>query len=97
MRAAWYERQGPAAEVLTVGDLPDPVPGEGEVLVRITRSGQNPIDTKRRAGGPPMAYPRIIPGFDGAGVIEAVGPGVDAGRKGERVWVWEGQLGRAMG
>ena len=50
MRAAWYERTGPAAEVLTVGELPVPEPGPGEVLVRIAASGINPADVKRRAG-----------------------------------------------
>ena len=49
MLAAWYERPGPAAEVLDVGEMADPEPGPGEVRVRVTRSGVNPGDTKKRA------------------------------------------------
>ena len=45
MLAAWYDRQGPAAEVLQVGQLSDPDPGPGEVRVRLTLSGINPGDT----------------------------------------------------
>jgi NADPH:quinone reductase-like Zn-dependent oxidoreductase len=79
VHAVWYDRQGPAAEVLTVGDLPDPQPGPGEVRVRLTFSGINPGDTKKRRGwlGSSMPYPRVIPYSDGAGVIDAVGQGVD--------------------
>src|SRR5438309_1628303 len=50
MRAAWYERTGPAREVLQVGELPEPEPGPGEVRVRLTRSGVNPGDVKKREG-----------------------------------------------
>jgi NADPH2:quinone reductase len=99
MRAAWYERQGPAREVLQVGDLPDPDPAPGEVRVRVRLSGVNPGDTKKRDGwlGNPMAFPRVIPHSDGAGVIDKVGDGVDASRVGERVWVWGAQSYRAHG
>jgi NADPH2:quinone reductase len=98
MKAAWYERNGPAASVLTVGELPDPVPGPGEVLVLVHVSGANPSDVKSRAGARGgMAFPRIVPHSDGAGVIEAVGPGVDTGRIGERVWLWNGQWRRPFG
>ncbi len=100
MKAVWYERFGPASEVLSFGALPDPAPGPGEVLVRLHASGVNPSDVKLRAGaraGAAMAWPRIVPHSDGAGVIEAVGDGVDAARKGERVWIWNGQWQRAMG
>src|SRR5215211_7473166 len=48
MLAAWYERPGPAADVLHVGEMADPVPGPGEVRVRLTFSGINPGDTKKR-------------------------------------------------
>src|SRR3712207_4189932 len=67
--AAWYERQGPAADVLQVGDLPTPEPGPGEVRVRLRLSGVNPGDTEKRSGwlGNPMAFPRIVPDSDGAG------------------------------
>jgi NADPH:quinone reductase-like Zn-dependent oxidoreductase len=98
MRAAWYDRNGPAREVLTVGQLPDPVPGQGEVLVDVKVSGANPSDVKSRAGARGgMAFPRIVPHSDGAGVIEAVGSGVDKRRVGERVWLWNGQWRRPFG
>lgn len=101
MRAITYDRFGPAADVLTLTDLPAPDPGPGEVLVRLTRSGVNPSDVKARAGSRPgvtsPAFPLIIPHSDGAGVIEAVGDGIDAGRKGQRVWLWNGQWQRPFG
>ncbi len=96
MRCAWWERNGPAAEVLTLGEMPAPSPGPGEVLVRVHASGVNPSDVKSRLGRPP-AFPRIIPHSDGAGVIEAVGEGVPASRIGQRVWLWNGQWKRAFG
>ncbi len=58
MRAAWYERNGPAREVLTYGDMPDPEPGPGEVRVRLQASGVNPSDWKTRSGSRPMVAPR---------------------------------------
>lgn len=98
MKAAWYDRNGAASAVLTVGDLPDPVPGVGEVLVRVKLTGVNPSDVKSRAGTRGgMAFPRIVPQSDGAGVIEALGPGVDQRRLGERVWLWNGQWRRPFG
>jgi NADPH:quinone reductase-like Zn-dependent oxidoreductase len=62
-------------------------------------SGINPSDTKRRAGWrkEPLAHPQIIPHSDGAGVVEAVGGGVEESRIGERVWLWNAQRGRAAG
>jgi NADPH:quinone reductase-like Zn-dependent oxidoreductase len=98
MRAVWYERNGPAAEVLTLGETPTPSPGPGEVLVRLATSGVNPSDWKTRSGrARPIAWPRIIPHSDGAGTIEAVGEGVDRARLGERVWIWNGQWKRPFG
>ncbi|NGM20756.1 NADPH:quinone reductase [Roseomonas stagni] len=97
MRAAWYERTGPAREVIVVGEMPTPSPGPGEVLVRLATSGVNPSDWKARGGSRPMLAPRIIPHSDGAGTIEAVGDGVDAARIGGRVWIWNGQWQRALG
>jgi NADPH:quinone reductase len=90
MRAVWYERQGPATEVLQVGELPDPEPGPGEVRVRIRYSGVNPGDTKKRRGwlGSAMSYPRVIPHSDGAGIVDSVGEGVDQGGVGRRVWIY---------
>jgi NADPH2:quinone reductase len=98
MRAAWHTEFGPAAEVLQIGELDTPEPGEGEVLVRVCASGINPLDVKKRAGARgALEVDRAIPHYDGAGVIDAVGPGVDAGRIGERVWLFEGQFGRWLG
>lgn len=99
MRAAWYERQSPARDVLVVGELPEPVPATGEVRVRLSRSGVNTGDVKKRAGwlGSTMSYPRVVPHSDGAGVIDAVGDTVGAARTGQRVWVWGAQSYRAFG
>jgi NADPH2:quinone reductase len=98
MKAAWYERNGPANEVFVVGDWPEPTPtpGLGEVRVKLATSGVNPSDVKSRASRPPSA-PRIIAHSDGAGIIESVGAGVDQGRIGQRVWIWNGQWQRPMG
>lgn len=92
MRAAFWRRQGPAREVLEIGTMPKPAPREGEVLVRIAASGVNPHDTKRRAGWMPVPPPQgpVIPHSDGAGVIEAIGPGVHPARLGQRVWLFRG-------
>jgi NADPH:quinone reductase len=98
MRAVWYDRQGPANEVIITGELPTPEPGPGEVRIRLEASGVNPSDTYRRRGAVPAEYPRVIPNSDGAGVIDKVGNGVSATRVGERVWLYNGQRnGRWMG
>src|SRR3954451_5843434 len=99
VRAVWYDWQGPASEVLQRGEVPDPRPGPGEVRVRVRFSGVNPGDTKKRRGwlGSSMPFPRVIPHSDGAGVIDAVGAGVDAARTGRRVWVLGAQSYRAFG
>src|SRR4051794_30404830 len=99
MKAAWYERPGPAREVLEVGEMADPEPGPGEVRVRLAFSGINPGDTKKRADwvGYGLPYPRVIPHSDGAGSVDAVGDGVDRSRLGERVWVYGAQSYRPFG
>jgi NADPH2:quinone reductase len=98
MKAVWYERTGPAREVLQHGEVPTPTPGRGQVLIRVHASGVNPSDAGMRAGPAPMAYPRIIPNSDGAGVVEAVGPETPARWLGRRVWFYNGQRnGRAFG
>ncbi len=89
MKAALYEATGPARDVLKVTEIERPEPGPGEVRVRVAVSGINPTDVKARSG----AVPRPIDGFqipdqDGAGVIDAVGPGVDPARVGQRVWLF---------
>jgi NADPH2:quinone reductase len=100
MKAAWYERKGPAREVLRLGERPTPEPAAGEVRVRVARSAVNPSDTKQRGGARgnvTMPFPWVIPHQDGAGTIDSVGPGVDPARIGERVWVYEATLGRFNG
>ncbi len=99
MRAAYYEKQGAAKEVIHYQEMSIPEPGAGEVRVKIYASGVNPSDTKSRSGwgGIEQKFERIIPHQDGAGVIESVGENVDKSRIGERVWIYEAQLGRAFG
>jgi NADPH2:quinone reductase len=99
MLAAWYEQPGAAADVLHVGEMADPVPGPGEVRIRLTFSGINPGDTKKRGDwvGHGMPYRRVVPHSDGSGVIDAVGDGVDRARLGERVWVYGAQSYRPFG
>lgn len=100
MKAVWYERKGPAREVLQFGERPTPQPGPGEVRVRVHISAVNPSDTKTRGGARAnlaMPFPVIVPHQDGAGVIDAVGPGVDPARVGQRVWIYEATLARAHG
>jgi NADPH2:quinone reductase len=89
MRAALFDSHGPAQQVLRVEEIDRPDPGPGEVRVRIELSGVNPTDWKSRSGATPRPMAGFqIPHHDGAGVIDAVGEGVDPGRDGERVWVW---------
>lgn len=99
MKAAWYEKQGPAAQVLIVGEMPDPKPEQGEVRIRVVASGVNPGDIKKRqdALGVGMPFPRVIPHSDGAGTIDRVGEGVPASRVGERVWCFGAQSYRPFG
>ncbi|MGE5132808.1 MAG: NADPH:quinone reductase [Gemmatimonadota bacterium] len=97
MKAALYDRTGPA-DVLRVEEVDRPEPGPGEVRVLVQVSAVNPTDYKARSG----ATPRPIDGFqiphqDGAGVIDAVGEGVDPARVGQRVWLWLAAAGRRWG
>jgi NADPH2:quinone reductase len=97
MRAAIYRTTGDA-DVLEVTDIKTPGPGPGQVRVRLHASGINPTDVKSRSG----ATPRVIDGFqvphhDGAGVIDAVGAGIDLGRIGEHVWVMLAANGNPYG
>lgn len=99
MRAAWFDSFGSARDVLQIGNQETPMAGPGEVLVRLATSGVNPSDVKKRAGSFPNLLDGgfVIPNSDGAGIIEAVGDGVDAGRVGERAWVYQAQYGRRFG
>ena len=101
MHAITYSRFGPAAEVLSLSELPTPDPGPGEVLVEISHSGVNPSDVKARSGARPGVtkppFDLIIPHSDGAGRIVAVGDGVDSARIGQAVWIWNGQWQRPFG
>jgi NADPH2:quinone reductase len=99
MRAAWYEIQGAARDVLVAGEMPDPEPGPGEVRIRIVASGVNPGDVKKRQDsfGYGMPYPRVIPHSDGAGTVDRVGDGVPTSRVGERVWCYGAQSYRPFG
>jgi NADPH2:quinone reductase len=99
MQAAWYESQGAARLVLVVGSMPDPHPGPGEVRIRISASGINPGDLKKREDsfGLGMTYPRVIPHSDGAGIVDEVGGGVSAERIGQRVWCFGAQSYRPYG
>jgi NADPH:quinone reductase len=99
MKAAWYERQGPAREVLTVGEMPDPIPGAGEVRIRIAASGINPGDVKKRENtfSYGMPYPRVIPHSDGAGRVDQLGAGVQSEWMGRSVWCYGAQSYRPFG
>ncbi len=99
MQAVWYERNGPAKDVLIQGTLSDPVPAEGELLVEIHASGINPSDVKRRDGwrGQAIAFDRVIPHNDGAGVVLSVGEGADPAWIGQRVWLHSAGWRRPFG
>ncbi|WP_138934380.1 NADPH:quinone reductase [Roseovarius arcticus] len=101
MRAAFYSRFGPAADVIELGEVATPQPGPGEVRVKVLYSGVNPSDAKARSGTRPGVtkppYDRVIPHSDGSGIIDAVGGGVDAARVGQPVWIWNGAWQRADG
>ena len=98
MRAIVYSQPG-GPEVLRLVERELPEPGPGEVRVRVQVSGVNPTDWKsrRRGSGGGLAFPEMVPNQDGAGIVDAVGDGVDPGRIGERVWLWEAAWQRANG
>ena len=99
MKAAWYEKQGVARDVLTIGEMDDPQPLAGEVRIRVAFSGINPGDVKKRedAFGVGMPYPRVIPHSDGAGTVDAAGEGVSPEWMGRRVWCYGAQSYRPFG
>ena len=99
MKAAWYDKQGPARDVLVVGEMRDPIPAEGEVRIRMAASGINPGDVKKRsdAFGVGMPYPRVIPHSDGAGRVDQLGAGVPSEWMGRSVWCYGAQSYRPFG
>ena len=96
MKAALYSQNGPALDVLVVGELPIPLVQAGEVIFELHTSGVNPSDVKSRLSRP-VNFNFIVPHSDGAGVIVEAGAGVPRSRIGERVRIWNGQWQRAMG
>src|SRR4051812_41333462 len=97
MKAIIYRDPGDP-DVLQLVDRDVPTPGPGEVRVRVAVSGVNPTDWKTRSGATnPMSFPEVTPHLDGAGVIDAVGAGVDQGRVGQRVWLFMATAGRPTG
>jgi NADPH2:quinone reductase len=98
MKSIVYTRHG-ASDVLTLVERPVPVPGPGEVRVKVHFSGVNPTDWKTRAAPVfgPLPEQGQVPNQDGSGVIDAVGEGVPTDRIGERVWLWEAAWQRADG
>ncbi|MDQ0789797.1 NADPH:quinone reductase [Streptomyces sp. B3I8] len=97
MKAIIYRANG-GPEVLELVERDLPAPGPGEVRVRVAVSGVNPTDWKSREGANgPKAFPEVTPNLDGGGTIDAVGEGVDAGRVGERVWLYLAAAGRPTG
>jgi NADPH:quinone reductase-like Zn-dependent oxidoreductase len=90
MKAAVIDHYG-GPEVLHLADVPDPTPGEGEVLVRVAAASVNPVDTRDRSGDTrgwrPLEFPAII-GWDVSGTVVALGPGVTGHAVGDRVFGW---------
>jgi len=95
MKAAFLETTG-GPEVLKVGDVPQPAPKAGEILIKVTAAALNPMDTYIRAGAVTMPLPKpFITGTDVAGTVSAVGPNVKRFKPGDRVWGSnQGLLGR---
>ncbi len=98
MRAGWFERTGPAADVIEIGERTTPTPAAGEVMIRLHASGVNPSDYKRRGNlNVPIEFPRVIPHSDGAGVVAGLGAGVRGFAEGDRVWCYNAQWARPDG
>ena len=96
MKAVVYSQPGDS-NVLRLTERPVPEPGPGEVRVRVHVSGVNPTDWKQRSGSRGPSTVEQVPNQDGAGVVDAVGPGVGPDRVGQRVWLWEASWQRADG
>jgi NADPH:quinone reductase-like Zn-dependent oxidoreductase len=90
MKAVRFDQYGPVG-VLDVREVPTPEPGQGQVLVRVKAAGINPGEAKIREGFLDALFPATFPsvqGSDFAGVVERVGPGVDAVTAGDDVIGW---------
>jgi NADPH:quinone reductase len=85
MRAVVYSELGPSS-VLSLVERDLPEPGPGEVRVRLVRAGVNPTDWKFRANRQ-QPFDEVVPGQDGAGVVDALGEGVEGYAVGDRVWL----------
>jgi NADPH2:quinone reductase len=97
MKAIIYRDNG-GPDVLQFVERDRPVPGPGEVRVRVAVSGTNPTDWQARSGiAHRKMFPEVTPHLDGAGVIDAAGEGVDQGRVGQRVWLFLAAAGRPTG
>lgn len=99
MKAIVYSKTGDPS-VLHLVDREVLEPGAGEVRVRIVISGVNPTDWKSRRGsvsGAPLPFPEVVPNQDGAGVVDAVGVGVENIKVGDRVWLALAAYQRASG
>src|ERR1700745_1286127 len=98
MKAALYDKHGPAAEVLRVEEVDLPEPGPGEVRGKVAVSAIKPTDYKSLSGATPRPMAALqLPHHDGAGVIDAVGEAVAPARVGQRVWTWLAAAGRRWG
>jgi NADPH:quinone reductase-like Zn-dependent oxidoreductase len=97
MKAAWYEKQGPALEVLVVGEIPDPNSGVGEVRIRIAASGINPGDVKKRQDSFGYGVLRASFRTDAAGQLDQVREGVPSEWIGHRMWCYGAQSYRPFG
>jgi NADPH2:quinone reductase len=94
MRSVAYTEPG-TSTVLSVVEREVPEPGPGEIRVRLIRAGVNPTDWKFRIR--PLSYDEVVPGQDGAGYVDALGPGVDEFSVGDRVWLILAQHERPSG
>lgn len=97
MRAIVYSENG-QSDVLTLAERPVPEPSAGEVRVRVAVSAVNPTDWKNRSGMTASpASAEQVPNQDGAGIVDAVGPGVTSVAEGDRVWVFLAAYQRPTG
>jgi NADPH2:quinone reductase len=97
MRAIVYADKGDS-DAMELAERPVPEPGPGQVRVKMVRAGVNPTDWKSRAGVSTRGeFAEVTPGQDGAGTVDALGPGVTGPGAGTRVWLYLGQHGTPHG